>query len=70
MSALSFLLMILAPPLLGLVFGLLQLLGYMLLVRIGRLTSEQIPFFPLLWLRGMTLVVVLGVAVAIILHMQ
>jgi hypothetical protein len=70
MGGLGFLLMILAPPILGLLFGLLQLLGYVVLVKIGRLPSDKIPFFPILWLRGMLLVVVLGVAMAILQHLE
>lgn len=70
MGGLGFLLMILAPPILGLLFGLLQLLGYAVLVKTGRLASDKIPFFPILWLRGMLLVVVLGVAMAILQHLE
>ena len=68
MPGLGFLLMILAPPVLGLVFGLIQLLVYVVLAKTGRITSEQIPFFPILWLRGMLLVVVLGVVLAVLQH--
>ncbi len=70
MGGLGLLLMILAPPILGLLFGLLQLLGYVVLVKIGRLTSDKIPFFPILWLRGMLLVVIVGVALAILQHLE
>jgi hypothetical protein len=70
MGGLGFLLMILAPPILGLLFGLLQLLGYVVLVKIGRLPADKIPFFPILWMRGMLLVVVLGVAMAILQHLE
>ena len=69
MGGLGFLLMILGPPILGLLFGLVQLLGYVVLVKTGRLASDKIPFFPILWLRGMLLVVVLGVAMAILQHL-
>ena len=61
----GFVLMILAPPLVGLVLGLLQLAVYLLLVKAGSLPRERIPFFPILWLRGMLVVVVLGVAMGI-----
>lgn len=70
MTGLDFLLMALAPLILGLVFGLVQLLVYVVLVKTGRISSENIPFFPILWLRGMTLVVVLGAAMAIYLHVK
>jgi len=69
-TGLDFLLMALAPLILGLVFGLVQLLVYVVLVKTGRISSENIPFFPILWLRGMTLVVVLGAAMAIYLHVK
>ena len=69
MNGLGFLLMIIGPPIIGLLFGLVQLLGYVVLVKTGRLASDKIPFFPILWLRGMLLVVVLGVAMAILQHL-
>ena len=58
-------LMVLAPPVLGLVFGLLQLLGYAVMVKAGRTTWEQVPFFPILWLRGMVVVVAVGAVLGI-----
>jgi hypothetical protein len=67
-NGLGFLLMILAPPILGLVFGLIQLLVYVVLAKTGQITSEQIPFFPILWLRGMLAVVVFGVVLAVLQH--
>jgi hypothetical protein len=67
---LGFVLMILAPPILGLVFGLVQLLVYVVLARTGRMSAENIPFFPILWLRGMLLVVVLGVILAVLQHLD
>ncbi len=70
MTGLGFLLMILAPPLLGLVFGLLQLLVYVVLAKAGRISSENIPFFPILWLRGMMVVVALGVILAVLQHLD
>lgn len=70
MTGLGFILMILAPPVLGLVFGLVQLLVYVVLAKSGRITSERIPFFPILWLRGMLLVVVLGVLMAVFQHVD
>ena len=57
--------MILGPPLVGLVFGLLQLLVYKILEKTGRIRREQIPFFPILWLKGMLIVVVIAVIMAI-----
>ncbi len=68
MGGLGIVLMILAPPILGLVFGLVQLLVYVVLAKTGRITSEQIPFFPILWLRGMLVVVVVGVIMAVLQH--
>lgn len=68
MGGLGIVLMILAPPILGLVFGLVQLLVYVVLAKTGRITSDQIPFFPILWLRGMLVVVVLGVVLAVLQH--
>ena len=62
--------MILAPPLVGLVFGLLQLIIYLLLVKIKWLESERVPFFPILWLRGMMVVIALGVMMAIFQHLE
>ena len=70
MPGLGFILMILAPPIIGLVFGLIQWLVYVVLSKTGRITSEQIPFFPILWLRGMLLVVVLGVVLAVLQHLD
>ena len=70
MPGLGFILMILAPPILGLVFGLIQLLVYVVLAKTGRISSENIPFFPILWLRGMLLVVVLGVVLAVLQHVD
>ncbi|MBA3698512.1 MAG: hypothetical protein H0W78_06640 [Planctomycetes bacterium] len=70
MNGLGFVLMILAPPILGLVFGLIQLLVYVVLAKAGRITAEQIPFFPILWLRGMLVVVVLGVLLAVLQHLD
>ncbi len=65
MAGVGFLLMILGPPIIGLFFGVLQLIVYMLLEKTGRITKEQIPFFPILWLKGMLVVVVIGVIMAI-----
>jgi hypothetical protein len=70
MTGVGFLLMILAPPVLGLVFGLLQLLVYVVLAKAGRIDGEKIPFFPILWLRGMLLVVALGVVLAVLQHLD
>ena len=70
MTGLGFILMILGPPILGLVFGLLQLMAYVLLNKMGQLSAEQIPFFPILWLRGMLVVVVIGVVLAILQHLE
>jgi hypothetical protein len=68
-TGLNILLLVLAPPILGLLFGLLQLLVYVVLAKSGRLAAEQIPFFPILWLRGMLAVVVLGAVLAILQHL-
>ena len=57
--------MVLAPPLAGLVFGLLQLAGYALMVKAGRTTWDDVPFFPILWLRGMVVVVAVGAVLGI-----
>jgi hypothetical protein len=59
-------LMVLAPPVLGLVLGLLQLLGYAVLVKAGRTTWDAVPFFPILWLRGMVVVVAVGAILGIV----
>jgi hypothetical protein len=40
------------------------------LAKSGRITSDQIPFFPILWLKGMLLVVVVGVLMAILSHVS
>jgi hypothetical protein len=63
---LSLLLLVAAPPALGLLLGLVQLAVYLLLVRRGRLARGAVPFFPILWLRGMVAVVALGALAAII----
>jgi hypothetical protein len=70
MPGLSFILLIVGPPILGLVFGLIFLLVYVVLAKSGRITSDQIPFFPILWLKGMLLVVVVGVLMAILSHVS
>jgi hypothetical protein len=70
MTGLGFILMILAPPLVGLVFGLLQLIIYLLLVKIQWIKNERVPFFPILWLRGMMVVIALGVMMAIFQHLE
>ena len=58
-------LMVLAPPVIGLVFALLQLAGYALMVKAGRTTWDDVPFFPILWLRGMVVVVAVGAVLGI-----
>jgi hypothetical protein len=63
---LALLLLVAAPPALGLALGLLQLAVYLALVRGGRLARSAVPFFPILWLRGMVAVVALGALAAII----
>ncbi len=63
---LALLLLIAAPPALGLLLGLVQLAVYLVLVRRGRLERGKVPFFPILWLRGMVLVVALGALAAIV----
>ena len=42
------------------------LLSLLLLVALGRIPRERIPFFPFLWLRGMIAVVAIGAVLAII----
>jgi hypothetical protein len=63
---LSLLLLLLAPPVLGLAFGLIQWGIYRALVRAGRVARERVPFFPILWLRGMIVVVAIGAIFAIV----
>jgi hypothetical protein len=63
---LSLLLLVAAPPALGLLLGLVQLAIYLVLVRSGRLERRAVPFFPILWLRGMVVVVALGALAAIV----
>jgi hypothetical protein len=58
---------ILAVPVLGLALALVQLAVYRLLVRLGRMNAEQIPFFGALLLRGMIAVFVLGALTGLIL---
>ncbi len=55
----------LAVPILGALLGLAQLGIYRALVRAGKMTTEQIPFFGALLFRGMMLVMALGVVAAI-----
>lgn len=57
--------MVLAPPVLGLLLGLVQLLSYAVKVRLGFATWDQVPFFPILWLRGMVVVVAVGAVLGI-----
>lgn len=47
----------LGPPLIGVLFGLIQLGIYRLLVRIRVLRAEQVPMFPILFLRGMMILI-------------
>lgn len=58
--------MVLAPPVVGLIFGLLQLLGYAVMVKAGKTTWDEVPFFPILWLRGMVVVVAVGAILGIL----
>jgi hypothetical protein len=64
-GVLSLLLLLMAPPVLGLILGLMQWAVYRALVRSGRLARERVPFFPFLWLRGMIVVVAVGAILAI-----
>ncbi len=56
---------VLGLPLLGALFGLLQLLVYRTLVAAGRLQSDAVPFFGILWLRGMIAGFVLVAVIAV-----
>ena len=49
--------LILGPPLIGVLFGLIQLGVYRLLVRAKAITAEQVPMFPILFLRGMMILI-------------
>jgi hypothetical protein len=69
MTGLGFLLMIAGPPIVGLIFGLVQLAYYQTLVKMGTKAADDVPFFPILWLRGMLLVVVIGVIFAVMQHL-
>jgi hypothetical protein len=65
-GALSLLLLVLSPLVLGLILGLLQWAVYRALVRAGRIPGTSVPFFPVLCLRGMVVVVAIGALLAII----
>src|SRR5277367_1370359 len=65
-GVIALLLLFSAPPALGLLLGLVQLALYRLLVARGRIARGAVPFFPILWLRGMVAVVALGALQAII----
>ena len=52
----------LGPPLLGVFFAFLQLGVYRLLVRAKALTDEQVPMFPILFLRGMMILIAIVAA--------
>ena len=65
---LNLVLFIFAPLVLGLVLGLLQLFAYMIMAKTGSMEPDQVPPFPILWMRGMLVVVALGVAMAIWQH--
>lgn len=67
MPLLALVLTILAVPVLGLVLALAQLAVYRLLVRLGRMNTEQIPFFGALLLRAMIAMFVLGALAGLIL---
>jgi hypothetical protein len=55
----------LAVPVIGALLGLVQLAVYRLRVRAGKMTADEIPFFGALLMRGMMIVVALGVIAAI-----
>jgi len=57
--------MILAPPLCGVVLGLIQLAGYRLAVATKVIKPEAVPSFFILWLRGMIIAVALAAACGI-----
>ncbi len=52
----------LGPPLIGVLFGFIQLAIYRLLVRIKAITNEQVPMFPILFLRGMMILIAIVAA--------
>ena len=52
----------LGPPLIGVLFGFIQLGVYRLLVRAKVLTNEQVPMFPILFLRGMMILIAIVAA--------
>ncbi len=54
----------LGPPLIGVLFGFVQLGVYRLLARLGAIRADGIPVFPILMLRGM-LVMLAVIAAAV-----
>ncbi len=55
----------LAVPVLGALLGLVQVAYYRSRVRAGTITADEVPFFGALLLRGMMVVMALGVCAAI-----
>jgi hypothetical protein len=52
----------------GLILAFLQQAGYAVLVRRGRRSADDVPFFGLLLFRGIALVAILGIVTAILVH--
>ncbi len=64
-TVLGFLVLILGPPVIGLLLGLVQWSGYRIAVASRLLAADRVPPFPILWLRGLVMVVVLAAALGI-----
>lgn len=58
----GFLCLILGPPLIGLLLGLLQFAVYRLAIAARLIAAERVPPFPILWLRGLVAVVAIAAA--------
>jgi len=52
----------LGPPLIGVLFGFVQLGVYRLLVRAKAVRAEDVPMFPILFLRGMMILIAIVAA--------
>lgn len=64
-TVLGFLALILGPPIIGLVLGLVQWLAYRIAVASRLLAADRVPPFPILWLRGLVAVVAIAAALGI-----
>jgi hypothetical protein len=64
-TVLGFLGLILGPPLIGLLLGLVQSAAYRLAVVAHLIAAERVPPFPILWLRGLVAVVAIAAALGI-----